>query len=150
MLLHIKSLSPVLCLSHVSFSVLTSNIQLLAAILDCADLYYSHLFIYSSDFSGQLQVFVQVSNQLLKLLNSFPLNYCVKMHVTYAPCIFKYIIYTYPYDWYDPYKWPAIFKINLVIFCCVMILTFGHSSIGHLSNLPFFSVIIITVMNDFF
>lgn len=28
-----------------------------------------------------------------------------------------------------------------------MILTFGHSSIGHLSNLPFFSV---TVMNDFF
>lgn len=52
--------------------------------------------------------------------------------------------------WYDPYKGPTTFKINLIIFCCVMTLTFEHSSIGHLSNLPFFSVISIAVMADFF
>lgn len=106
-------------------------------------LYASHIFSYILlIFLNSYMTFFHVSNQLLKLLHSFPLNYCVQMHVTYAPCISKYITYIYPYDingyimaWYDPYKWPTTFKINLIIFCCVMILTFGH-----LSNLPFFSV----------
>ena len=57
MFLYIKSLNPVLCLSHVNFPVLTSNMWLLATTLDCAALYYSHLFIYSSNFSEQLYVF---------------------------------------------------------------------------------------------
>ena len=111
-------------------------------------LYTIHIFSYILlIFLNSYMHFFHVSNQLLEFLHSFPLNYCVQMHVTYAPCILRYIIYIYPYDWYDPYKWPTIFKINLIIFCCVMILTLGHSSIGHLSNLPFFSV---TVMSDFF
>ena len=111
-------------------------------------LYTIHIFSYILlIFLNSYMHFFHVSNQLLEFLHSFPLNYCVQMHVTYAPCILRYIIYIYPYDWYDPYKWPTIFKINLIIFCCVMILTLVHSSIGHLSNLPFFSV---TVMSDFF